>query len=77
MEDLDPTFYKNLKYLLEINLDENPDIEFYFSVEESEFGVHKVKDLIPDGRNIRVNESNKMDYIQHLCEMKMTRDINA
>jgi hypothetical protein len=39
MEDFDPTFYKNLKYLLDINLDERLDIEFYFSVEESEFGV--------------------------------------
>jgi len=39
MEDLDPTFYKNLKYLLDINLDENSDIEFYFHVEENEFGV--------------------------------------
>ena len=50
----------NVKYLF----------SFIFQVQE--FGVTDVRDLIPNGRNIQVCEQNKMDYIQLVCQMKMT-----
>lgn len=77
MEDLDADFYKSLKSLMDINLNESELHEYYFAYEEEEFGRHKVKELVPDGRTKRVTEENKMDYIKLLCHMKMTKNIQA
>lgn len=77
MEDLDPDFYKSLKYLLEINLSDSDLHEYYFAFEEEEFGKMDVKELIPGGKSIRVTEDNKMEYIKLLCHMKMTKNIIA
>lgn len=77
MEDLDVDFYKSLKFLMDINLDDSDLHEYYFAYEEEEFGILKIKDLVPDGRTKRVNESNKMDYIKFLCAAKMTKNIQA
>ncbi|CAG9335559.1 unnamed protein product [Blepharisma stoltei] len=75
MEDLDPDFYKSLKYLLGINLNDSDLHEYYFALEEEEFGKLEVKELIPGGKTIRVTEANKMEYIKLLCHMKMTKNI--
>jgi len=34
--------------------------------------VTEVRDLKPDGRNIRVTEDNKKEYVKLVCQMKMT-----
>jgi len=39
-----------------------------FSVEIQEFGVTEVRDLIANGRNIKVTEANKLDYIRLVCQ---------
>mmetsp|Transcript_23998 Transcript_23998/g.23750 ORF Transcript_23998/g.23750 Transcript_23998/m.23750 type:complete len:303 (+) Transcript_23998:1891-2799(+) len=75
MEDIDPEFYKNLKYLLDISLTENEFHEYYFAYEEEEFGKLIIKELIPNGAQIRVTEDNKMEYIKLLCSMKTTKNI--
>lgn len=77
MEDLDVDFYKSLKSLMDINLDESELHEYYFAYEEEEFGRHQLKELIPDGKTKRVTEENKIDYIKLLCHMKMTKNIQA
>jgi len=77
MEDLDPDFYRNLQMLTEINLDDNDLHEYYFAYEEEEFGRIVMKELVPEGKNIRVTETNKMDYIKEICHMKMTKEINS
>lgn len=77
MEDLDVDFYKSLKYLMDINLDESELHEYYFAYEEEEFGRVQNKELVPDGKNKRVTEQNKMDYIKLLCHAKMTKNIQA
>ena len=77
MEDLDPDFYRNLQMLTEINLDDNDLHEYYFAYEEEEFGRIVMKELVPGGKNIRVTETNKMDYIKEICHMKMTKEINS
>ena len=77
MEDLDIDFYKSLKSLMDINLNESELHEYYFAYEEEEFGKHKIKELVPDGKTKRVTEENKMDYIKLLCHMKMTKNIQA
>ncbi|OMJ87502.1 hypothetical protein SteCoe_10754 [Stentor coeruleus] len=77
MEDLDVDFYKSLKYLMDINLDQSELHEYYFAYEEEEFGTVINKELIADGKNKRVTEQNKMDYIKLLCNAKMTKSIQA
>ena len=77
MEDLDPDFYKNLKSLMDINLDDSELHEYYFAYEEEEFGTLQIKELEPGGAHKRVTEENKMEYIKLLCGMKMTQNIAA
>ena len=50
MEDLDLDFYRSLKSLMDINLNESELHEYYFAYEEEEFGKHKIKELVPEGR---------------------------
>ncbi|XP_046406854.1 E3 ubiquitin-protein ligase HUWE1 isoform X2 [Ischnura elegans] len=70
MESEDYSFYKGLVYLMENRVSDLGDLTF--STEVQEFGVTEVRDLIPNGRNILVSEENKMDYVQLVCQMKMT-----
>ena len=37
-----------------------------------EFGVTEIRDLKPNGRNVRVTEENKKEYVKLVCQMKMT-----
>lgn len=74
MEDYDPEFFKSLQYLQNLNLDENP-VDFYFAIEENVFGRLVMKDLKENGRNIKVDESNKEEYIKLICQMKMSDSV--
>jgi E3 ubiquitin-protein ligase HUWE1 len=49
--------------------------ELNFSVEIEEFGVHEVRPLKPDGVKLLVNDQNKEEYVQLVCQMKMTGSI--
>jgi len=74
MESQDYEFYKGLDYLM------NNDIstlgyELTFSTEVQEFGVTQVRDLIPNGRNIPVTEDNKFEYVNLVCQLKMSGSI--
>ena len=71
MESEDYEFYKGLDFLLE-NKVTDLGYDLTFSTEIQEFGVTEVRDLIPDGRNHIVTDSNKADYIRLVCQEKMT-----
>ncbi|KAJ8983063.1 hypothetical protein NQ317_007105 [Molorchus minor] len=71
MESEDYSFYRGLVYLMENNIN-NLGLDLTFSTEISEFGVTETRDLIPNGRHISVTEENKMEYVQLVCQMKMT-----
>jgi len=34
--------------------------------------VTEIRDLKPNGRNVRVTEENKKEYVKLVCQMKMT-----
>jgi E3 ubiquitin-protein ligase HUWE1 len=70
MEDVDPEYYKNLKWLLETDITEMGDL-LTFSYEEDKFGELVTKDLIENGRNISVTEENKFEYVQKVCHAKL------
>ena len=71
MESEDYTFYKGLEFLIENNV-EDLGYDLTFSTEVREFGHTEVRDLIPNGRNIKVTEETKVEYVRLVCQMKMT-----
>ncbi len=74
MQAIDPDYYKNLKAILEYNL-EDIGVELTFSAETHSFGRSHVVDLIPNGRNIKVTEENKEKYVSLVCQHRMTTAI--
>jgi len=60
IEDIDPDYYRNLKWILENDI---TGLDVTFSYESDEFGQLVTRDLIPDGRNIPVTEENKKEYV--------------
>lgn len=74
MESQDYSFYQGLDYLMKHDV-ASLGYELTFSTEMQEFGVTTIRDLIPDGRDILVTEENKFDYVQQLCQLKMSGSI--
>ncbi|KAK4120885.1 hypothetical protein N657DRAFT_648684 [Parathielavia appendiculata] len=73
MESFDPDYYKSLVWMLENDITDI--IVETFSVEDDEFGVTKVVDLIPNGRNVPVTEDNKHEYVRLIVEHKLLTSV--
>jgi len=73
MESFDPDYYKSLVWMLENDITDI--ITESFSVEDDEFGVTRVVDLIENGRNIAVAEENKHEYIRLIVEHKLLASV--
>ena len=73
MESFDPDYYKSLCWMLDNDITDI--ITETFSVEDDEFGVIKVVDLVPNGRDIAVVEENKGDYVRLVVEHKLLSSV--
>ncbi|KAK4227997.1 putative E3 ubiquitin-protein ligase TOM1-like protein [Podospora fimiseda] len=73
MESFDPDYYKSLVWMLDNDITDI--IVETFSVEDDEFGVTKVVDLIENGRNIAVTEENKHEYVRLIVEHKLLTSV--
>lgn len=73
MESFDPDYYKSLVWMLENDITDI--IVETFSVEDDEFGVTKVVDLIENGRNVPVTEDNKHEYVRLIVEHKLLTSV--
>lgn len=73
MESFDPDYYKSLCWMLDNDITDI--ITETFSVEDDEFGVTNVVDLIPNGREIAVTEENKHDYVRLVVEHKLLSSV--
>ncbi|KKA29364.1 hypothetical protein TD95_001962 [Thielaviopsis punctulata] len=73
MESFDPDYYKSLLWMLDNDITDI--IVETFSVEDEEFGVTTIVDLVPDGRNIAVTEENKKDYVRLVVEHKLLSSV--
>lgn len=71
LESFDYALYQGLHYLLEHDISDI-DMELTFSTEVHEFGLSEVRELVKNGKNIAVTEENKKEYVQRVCQMKMT-----
>ena len=52
-------------------------MELTFSAERLVFGKYEVMDLIPNGRNINVNDGNKHEYVKLIAQHRMTTAIRS
>ncbi|KAK7980336.1 hypothetical protein PG989_012793 [Apiospora arundinis] len=73
MESFDPEYYKSLVWMLENDITDI--ITESFAVEDDEFGVKTVEDLIKNGRDIPVTEENKNDYVRLVVEHKLLKSV--
>ena len=73
MESFDPDYYKSLCWMLENDITDI--ITETFSVEDDEFGVTSIVDLVPNGRDIPVTEENKQDYVRLVVEHKLLASV--
>ena len=72
LESVDPVQYKNLRWLLDNDVD---DLEMTFTAELNVFGSMEVVDLIPNGREVDVTNSNKAEYVRLLTQQRMFKSI--
>ena len=90
LESVDPENYRSLRWMLDnpivgrltysfsrmadIGLQEGV-LDLTFSVEADEWGVIKVIDLKPGGRDLAVTDENKREYVELLVKHRLTNSI--
>ena len=74
LEAFDPGFFKNLSVILESPL-EDLGLELTFEVENNSFGEVVSMELLPDGANIPVTDSNKTEYVRLVAHHRMTASV--
>ncbi|KAH8614044.1 protein of unknown function (DUF4414) HECT domain [Trypanosoma vivax] len=72
LESVDPELYENLEWLLKNDVS---DLGLFFTVSCERFGVIQETELLPNGSQIAVTNSNKSKYVRLRCEFHMTRQI--
>ena len=75
MEAFDPDYHKSLVYMLEHPLEESGLDYLTMSATADYFGMETVVDLIPDGRDVSVNDDNKLEYVNLVAAHRMTNAI--
>ncbi|KAJ4962286.1 hypothetical protein NE237_022225 [Protea cynaroides] len=80
IEAIDPDYFKNLKWMLENDTSDVLDLTFSMDADEEKLILYEraeVTDyeLIPGGRNIRVTEENKHEYVGLVAEHRLTTAI--
>lgn len=80
IEAIDPAYYKNLKWMLENDISDVLDLTFSVDADEEKLILYEKAEvtdceLIPGGRNIRVTEENKHEYVDRVAEHRLTTAI--
>ncbi|BDA45426.1 probable E3 ubiquitin-protein ligase HUWE1 [Coccomyxa sp. Obi] len=75
IEGVDPEYYKNLTWLLEHDMTDVVDLNFVEEVDY--FGRVEHVELKPGGRDIKVTNENKREYVDLVAEHRMTTAIRA
>ena len=66
IEDVDPEWAQNMRWVKENDLNEFEDLEMWFSADQEILGEITTHDLKPGGSEIKVTEENKV-YIIVFC----------
>ncbi|XVF64921.1 hypothetical protein PTKIN_Ptkin09bG0205300 [Pterospermum kingtungense] len=80
IEAIDPDYFKNLKWMLENDISDVLDLTFSIDADEEKLILYErtqVTDyeLIPGGRNKKVTEENKHEYVDLVAEHRLTTAI--
>ncbi|XP_062194138.1 E3 ubiquitin-protein ligase UPL1-like isoform X2 [Phragmites australis] len=80
IEAIDPDYYKNLKWMLENDVNDIPDLTFSMDPDEEKHILYEKTEvtdyeLKPGGRNIRVTEETKQEYVDLVAEHILTTAI--
>lgn len=80
IEAIDPDYFKNLKWMLENDISDVLDLTFSIDADEEKLILYErteVTDyeLISGGRNIKVTEENKDQYVDLVAEHRLTTAI--
>jgi len=75
IEGVDPSYFKTLSWMLENDITDILDMNFTEEVDY--FGRMEIKDLKPGGKDIKVTEGNKREYINLKAQHYMTTAIKA
>jgi len=73
LEDIDSDLCKNLKWMLENDVDE---LYQTMTVEVEVLNERFTKELISNGYDTFVTNKNKKDYVKLICKEKMTNEIS-
>ncbi|KAK8600955.1 hypothetical protein V6N13_059305 [Hibiscus sabdariffa] len=80
IEAIDPDYFKNLKWMLENDISDVLDLTFSIDADEEKLILYEKTqvtdyELIPGGRNIKVTEENKHQYVDLVAEHRLTTAI--
>ncbi|XP_010675966.2 E3 ubiquitin-protein ligase UPL1 isoform X2 [Beta vulgaris subsp. vulgaris] len=80
IEAVDPDYYKNLKWMLENDVSDIPDLTFSMDADEEKLILYEKTqvtdyELKPGGRNIRVTEETKHEYVDLVADHNLTNAI--
>lgn len=80
IEAVDPDYYKNLKWMLENDVSDIPDLTFSMDADEEKHILYEKAEvtdyeLKPGGRNIRVTEETKHEYVDLVADHILTNAI--
>ncbi|XP_026392926.1 E3 ubiquitin-protein ligase UPL1-like isoform X1 [Papaver somniferum] len=80
IEAVDPDYYKNLKWMLENDVSEIPDLTFSMDADEEKHILYEKTEvtdyeLKPGGRNCRVTEETKHEYVDLVAGHILTNAI--
>ncbi|KAJ7557451.1 hypothetical protein O6H91_05G127400 [Diphasiastrum complanatum] len=80
MEAIDPDYFKNLKWLLEHDISDILDLTFSIDADEEKHILYEKTqvtdyELKTGGRNIRVTEENKHEYVDLVSEHRLSTAI--
>lgn len=80
IEAVDPDYYKNLKWMLENDISDIPDLTFSMDADEEKHILYEKTEVMdyelkPGGRNIRVTEDTKHEYVDLVAEHILTTAI--
>lgn len=76
LASLDPVLYKNLISLKNYRGDVS-ELGLDFSVMNCELGTNIIENLKPDGANIAVTNSNRIEYIHLMSDYKLNKQIRS
>ncbi|EPS70177.1 hypothetical protein M569_04584 [Genlisea aurea] len=80
IEAVDPDYYKNLKWMLQNDVSDIPDLTFSMDPDEEKHILYEKTEvtdyeLKPGGRNIRVTEETKHEYVDLVADHILTNAI--